>query len=278
MNPQPDYNVEVVQRQGFRNCVSARAPRRHRFIDSGTFRPTVQDVLRIVSTSPDSNSREAATRAQARRRPLHALAPGYPRARRAATPTEPRTAAGYPCPPTGALRPSARLRKDAPHVRSDQRSHGVHAPRHGERLRPARRGIHGRERDRHPERLLQRPAVLALAGDVAGRRILDAGCGSGPLFAELRERGAVISGIDASAGILEVARRRLGDEADLRVADLRDPLPFPDAAFDDVIASLVLHYLEDWGPTLGEFRRVLVPGGRVIVSVDHPFAIHGIHR
>lgn len=88
----------------------------------------------------------------------------------------------------------------------------------------------------------------------------------------------MISGIDASAGILEVARRRLGDEADLRVADLRDPLPFPDAAFDDVIASLVLHYLEDWGPTLGEFRRVLVPGGRVIVSVDHPFAIHGIHR
>ncbi len=93
----------------------------------------------------------------------------------------------------------------------------------------------------------ERPVILALAGGVTGRRIPDAGCGSGPLFAALRERGAVISGIDASAGMLELARRRLGDGADLQVADLRDPLPFPDGAFDDVIASLVLHYLEDWG-------------------------------
>src|SRR5882757_8620929 len=73
-----------------------------------------------------------------------------------------------------------------------------------------------------------RPATLALAGDVTGRRILDAGCGSGPLFAALRERGAVVSGIDMSSGMLEVARRRLGADADLRVADLADPLPYPD--------------------------------------------------
>ncbi|MGW2223105.1 class I SAM-dependent methyltransferase, partial [Nonomuraea sp. NPDC001684] len=103
----------------------------------------------------------------------------------------------------------------------------------------------------------ERPAMLELAGDVTGRRILDAGCGSGPLFAELRDRGAVVTGVDASAGMLEMARRRLGPEADLRVADLAGPLPFPDDAFDDVIASLVLHYLEDWGPALAELRRVL---------------------
>ncbi|MER6984459.1 methyltransferase domain-containing protein, partial [Streptomyces carpinensis] len=54
-----------------------------------------------------------------------------------------------------------------------------------------------------------RPAMLALAGDVAGRRILDAGCGSGPLSAALRDRGAVVTGIDASAGMLALARRRL---------------------------------------------------------------------
>ncbi len=119
----------------------------------------------------------------------------------------------------------------------------------------------------------ERPAMLALAGDVTGRRILDAGCGSGPLFAALRERGAVVAGIDASAGMLAQARKRLGDDADLRVADLADPLPFADNTFDDVMASLVLHYLEDWGPTLAELRRVLKPGGRLIVSVEHPFAI-----
>ncbi|GGJ62998.1 class I SAM-dependent methyltransferase [Streptomyces brasiliensis] len=122
----------------------------------------------------------------------------------------------------------------------------------------------------------ERPAMVALAGDVAGRRILDAGCGSGPLSAALRDRGAVVTGIDASAGMLALARRRLGDDAALHLVDLSDPLPFADGAFDDVVASLVLHYLEDWGPTLAEMRRVLRPGGRLIASVDHPFVAYTI--
>ncbi|MFI7106985.1 methyltransferase domain-containing protein [Nonomuraea sp. NPDC050227] len=44
--------------------------------------------------------------------------------------------------------------------------------------------------------------------------VVDAGCGSGPLFSALRDRGAIVTGIDASAGMLELARRRLGDDAD----------------------------------------------------------------
>ena len=123
----------------------------------------------------------------------------------------------------------------------------------------------------------ERPAMLALAGDVAGRRILDAGCGSGPLFAALRDRGAIVTGFDKSSGMLELARRRLGGDADLQVAELGRPLPFPDDTFDDVTASLVLHYLEDWGPALAELRRVLKPGGRLIVSVDHPFVTNIVH-
>jgi ubiquinone/menaquinone biosynthesis C-methylase UbiE len=124
----------------------------------------------------------------------------------------------------------------------------------------------------------ERPAMLALAGDVAGRRILDAGCGAGPLFAALRDRGAVVTGIDKSAGMLALARRRLGDDADLQVAELGAPLPFPDGTFEDVTASLVLHYLQDWRPALAELRRVLKPGGRLIVSVDHPFSENLWHR
>ena len=123
-----------------------------------------------------------------------------------------------------------------------------------------------------------RPAILDLAGDVAGLRILDAGCGSGPLFAALRDRGAIVTGIDKSAGMLKLARRRLGDSAALHPADLGSSLPFPDGSFDDVIASLVLHYLEDWTVPLAELRRVLTPGGWLIVSVDHPFAVNIMHR
>jgi predicted TPR repeat methyltransferase len=68
-----------------------------------------------------------------------------------------------------------------------------------------------------------RPAILDLAGDVAGRRILDAGCGAGPLSAALRDRGALVAGFDSSAKMLELARRRLGPDADLQVADLGSP-------------------------------------------------------
>lgn len=124
----------------------------------------------------------------------------------------------------------------------------------------------------------ERPAMIRLAGDVSGRRILDAGCGTGPLAAELRARGAVMTGFDGSPAMVELARRRLGDDVPLHVADLAQPLPFADNAFDDVVASLVLHYLEDWLAPLAELRRVLKPGGRLILSVNHPTVRAITHR
>lgn len=116
----------------------------------------------------------------------------------------------------------------------------------------------------------EKPAMLALAGNVAGRRILDVGCGSGPTMAALLERGADVTGLDSSAAMIGLARERLGPDADLHVADLAEPLPFADDEFDDAIASLVLHYLEDWSGPLAELHRVLRPGGRLLVSVNHP--------
>ncbi len=68
----------------------------------------------------------------------------------------------------------------------------------------------------------------------------------------------------------DLARERLGGGTDLRVADLARPLPYAAGAFDDVVASLVLHYLRDWAGPLAEIRRVLRPGGRLLVSVNHP--------
>lgn len=116
----------------------------------------------------------------------------------------------------------------------------------------------------------ERPAMLGLAGDVRGRRILDAGCGAGPLMKALLERGAEVRGFDSSQAMLELARRKIGDGAELVVADLGLRLPFADSAFDDVVASLVFHYVEDWTGPLSEMRRVLRPGGRLLVSVNHP--------
>ncbi|MFK0162172.1 class I SAM-dependent methyltransferase [Rhizobium sp. NPDC090279] len=120
----------------------------------------------------------------------------------------------------------------------------------------------------------ERPAILSLAGDVAGLRVLDAGCGGGAHAAALVDRGAILTGVDASTGLLEIARRRLEGRARLLLADLNEPLPFEDGAFDLVMASLVMHYLHDWSRPLSEFRRVLSDGGRLIFSTHHPFMDH----
>lgn len=72
----------------------------------------------------------------------------------------------------------------------------------------------------------ERPEVLRLAGDVEGLRVLDAGCGHGPLTKELRDRGATVSGFDVSPAMIAIARDRLGECADIRVADLAAPLPY----------------------------------------------------
>jgi ubiquinone/menaquinone biosynthesis C-methylase UbiE len=116
----------------------------------------------------------------------------------------------------------------------------------------------------------ERPAMIGLAGVVDGHRVLDAGCGSGALSAALRERGAIVTGFDSSPAMVEIARDLLGANADLHVADLSQPLPFADGAFDDIVVSLVLHYLQDWTGPLAELRRVLKPGGRLVLSVNHP--------
>lgn len=119
--------------------------------------------------------------------------------------------------------------------------------------------------------LYERPAILSLAGDVHGLRVLDAGCGPGAHAAELIQRGATVTGVDLSGQLLGIARQRLGPDVPLHQADLSQPLAFPDNAFDLVLSSLVMHYLEEWEPTLREFHRVLVSQGRLVFSTHHPF-------
>ncbi|KZM69803.1 methyltransferase [Nocardia terpenica] len=120
--------------------------------------------------------------------------------------------------------------------------------------------------------LYERPAILALAGDVRGCRVLDAGCGAGGHAAALIGRAAVVTGVDLSTNMLRIARHRVGPDVALHHADLRAPLPFDDHAFDLVLSSLVMHYLPAWEPTLDEFHRLLVPHGRLVLSTRHPFA------
>lgn len=79
-----------------------------------------------------------------------------------------------------------------------------------------------------------------------------------------------MAGFDASQAMVALARERLTVEADLRVADLTQPLPYDTEAFDDPLTVLVLHYFEDWSQPLAELRRVVKPSGRLVVMVNHP--------
>jgi SAM-dependent methyltransferase len=115
-----------------------------------------------------------------------------------------------------------------------------------------------------------RPAVLELVGDVAGRRVLDAGCGPGLYAEELVARGAEVVAFDASTAMVELARARLGERADIRHAILGQPLPFADTSFDLVVCALTIHYVENRAEVFAEFQRVLRPGGRVVLSTHHP--------
>lgn len=97
----------------------------------------------------------------------------------------------------------------------------------------------------------------------AGTRLLDMACGSGLALELAAIRGAVCAGIDASARLVDVARDRLPD-ADVRTGDM-NALPWPDASFDTVTSCRGI-----WGTTLHALReahRVLVPGGRIGITV-----------
>ncbi|WP_435334438.1 class I SAM-dependent methyltransferase [Haloarchaeobius sp. TZWWS8] len=118
---------------------------------------------------------------------------------------------------------------------------------------------------------LEFPATTDLIPDVAGKRVLDAGCGHGRYAEWLLEREADVVAVDRNAGMLERARRRLGDRAAVHQGDISEHLEFAaDGTFDGVVCGLSLHYVEDWRECFTEFARILRPGGFLVFSAQHP--------
>jgi SAM-dependent methyltransferase len=124
----------------------------------------------------------------------------------------------------------------------------------------------------------ERPATLSLLPDVQGLCILDAGCGPGVYSEWLVNHGAAVVGVDASPRMVALAQQRLSGRAEIHLADLGKPLDFLSAAaFDLVVAALILDYLADWRAVFGEFYRLLRAAGWLVFSVQHPFAEHLTH-
>src|SRR3954468_17881204 len=97
--------------------------------------------------------------------------------------------------------------------------------------------------------------------------VLDAGCGSGRLTERLIDRvpdGRVV-GVDVSASMIGAARKRLGADADLRVADLVG-LDLGGETVDVVFSTATFHWIADHDALFGSLRRALRPGGRLVAQ------------
>ena len=106
-------------------------------------------------------------------------------------------------------------------------------------------------------------AVFDKAPVGSATRLLDAGCGAGMALQLAADLGAEVAGIDASAGLLEVARDRLPG-ARLEQGDL-EVLPFEDDSFDVVTGFNSFQFAADPVAALQEARRVAAPGGKVFI-------------
>ncbi len=126
----------------------------------------------------------------------------------------------------------------------------------------------------------EQEAIFVASGQVAGRFVLDAGCGDGAFSLQLAARGARVIAVDTSEAMLEAARRRVLPE-DTSIEFLRasvEALPFEAESFDAVLMVTVLCTVNDPSRAVREARRVLKHGGRLVVGELGKYSLWALQR
>ena len=112
-----------------------------------------------------------------------------------------------------------------------------------------------------------------MLGDVRGRTILDLGCGEGGYSRELARRGARVVAVDGGMALVAVAGERAslaGLDITCACANANALVTIEDESVDLVLAAMSLMDVEDYAGAVGEARRVLAPGGELLMSLTHP--------
>jgi ubiquinone/menaquinone biosynthesis C-methylase UbiE len=117
-------------------------------------------------------------------------------------------------------------------------------------------GSHGRH---------QYQRVMSAAAGWSFGSVLDVGCGTGSLLALLKRENVALAGVDLSLGMITEAKKRLGEAADLRVAD-SEALPWAAGSFDLVVSTDSFHHYPDPLKALSEMKRVLKKGGHLVIA------------
>lgn len=120
------------------------------------------------------------------------------------------------------------------------------------------------------------PSLLALAGDLSGKAVLDLACGEGHLarhLVELTHGDIQVLGVDASEAMIRIARERSGafsDSLAFRQGDATDLREIPSGSFDVVICNMALMDIKEYRQAISEAARALRSGGAFLFSLLHP--------
>ncbi|MDA0149003.1 class I SAM-dependent DNA methyltransferase [Vibrio sp. LaRot3] len=122
--------------------------------------------------------------------------------------------------------------------------------------------------------LLERPSTIALLDNIAGKDVIDMGCGPGEYAQWLIEQSVnKLTCVDVSNEMVALVKQRFGSKVHAYTQDIAKGLTAEqDNSADVIVCPLVLHYIEDLTPVFASVHRVLKPGGYMVFSTHHPFA------
>jgi SAM-dependent methyltransferase len=115
------------------------------------------------------------------------------------------------------------------------------------------------------------PAIRAMLPDMVGKRVLDLGCGFGWASRWMRGQGAAsVVGLDLSENMIRRAKADTIDpRIEYRLADVEN-VELPPDAFDLAYSALTFHYIRDFQRLVAMLHNALVPGGRLVFTIEHP--------